>query len=149
MENARMANSKYIVTENGKDVYKALGIQEFLFCGGEKSSEGKVKIVRYDKNFLLKSFSGTDEEKEKQFDERFTFALHDIMDGKDFLKQVNDGYFTASDGYVTDIFVNGFRSNLAFYHDAYGHFGNGFLVDNQTFEKMCDTFDIEVNWKSK
>ena len=141
-----MVDSKYIVVEDGKEVYKSQGVQEFVFSCGEKSSEGRVKIVRYDKNFFMKGTSGTDEEKEKQFNEKFTFSVHNLMTGEDFLKQVDDGYLTIATGHVQEIFVNGYKSNLAFYHPTYGHYGNGFLVDDQTFKKMCDTFDIEVNW---
>ena len=51
-----MANSEYTVVENNKEVYKALGMIEFIFSCGEKTSEGRVKIVKYDKNYFLKAF---------------------------------------------------------------------------------------------
>lgn len=172
-----MANSEYVVVENGKEVFKAQGMMEFLFSCGEKSSEGRVKLVPYDKNYFLKAYSylnntpknkagDTDDTNdtddidndtneveltpaEKHFDEVFTYEIHNLIEGKKFVNSVQQGFYISSDGTVSNIFVNGMRSNLGFYHNEYGHFGGGFLVDDKTFEKMCDVFDIEVNWAHK
>lgn len=180
-----MASSKYTVVENNKEVYKALGMIEFIFSCGEKTSEGRVKIVKYDKNYFLKAYSylnntqatqNPGEEKmendaaeeveeilqdettvkekpqtpaEKKFNELFTFPIRDLTTGEEFVNSVKEGFLMSSDGQVSEIFVNGMKSNLSFFDSEKGHFGHGFMVDIDTFEKMCKVFDIEVNFAHK
>lgn len=76
-----------------------------------------------------------------------TRRLYDLMDGLDFLKQVESGCITDYDGNLSNVFVDGYDSNLGL---ICGGFGQGqFCVTRDTFRELCMNHDIKVNWANK
>ncbi len=69
------------------------------------------------------------------------------MSGKDFYECVNDGGFIDYDGSLADVFVDGYASNLGLSHRGL-HQGD-FMVDGITFQRICQSHNVEVNWANK
>ena len=77
--------------------------------------------------------------------------IYDLMSGLKFAELVEDGSFIDNDGSMANVFVNGYDSNLGICADenqAYFHKGE-FMVDLNTFKKLCEEYEIEVNWANK
>ena len=69
------------------------------------------------------------------------------MDGLNFLEQVEAGCITDYDGNLSNVFVDGYDSNLGL---ICGGFGQGqFCVTGDTFREFCMNHDIKVNWANK
>lgn len=73
--------------------------------------------------------------------------IYDLMSGKDFANNVEGGGFIDYDGFIADIFVDGYSSNLGIWSSGM-HQGN-FCLSLSDFKKMCDKHLIEVNWANK
>ena len=71
----------------------------------------------------------------------------DLMSGKEFYEHVDGTYIIDYDGSMSDVFIDGYRSNLGLHHKglSQGHF----LVDGPTWLDICDEFDVEVEWCNK
>lgn len=71
----------------------------------------------------------------------------DLIDGKEFLEDVQSKCIIDYDGSLEHIFVNGFESNLGL---ASTDFCQGkFLVMEDVFEELCEEYDIKVDWARK
>ncbi len=76
-----------------------------------------------------------------------TREIYDLMNGLDFLEQVESGCITDYDGSLSEVFVDGYDSNLGL---ICGGFGQGqFCVTGDTFRELCMNHDIKVNWANK
>ena len=71
----------------------------------------------------------------------------DLMRGKDFLEDVDGGCIMDYDGVLSEVFVDGYRSNLGLCHR--GLCQGGFIVDGDTWLDICEEFNVEVEWCNK
>ncbi len=71
----------------------------------------------------------------------------DMMSGKDFYEDVDDGGIIDYDGSLGNVYVNGYKSNLGLFHRGLcqGHF----IVDGPTWLDICEEFNVEVEWCNK
>lgn len=78
---------------------------------------------------------------------QFTKDVYDLYDGKDFLEDVKSYCITDYDGSIADVFVDGYKSNLGL---SAGNIMSGdFLVSEEVWLDICETFAVEVNWANK
>ena len=84
---------------------------------------------------------------EHMYRHNFTRDIYDLIGGKEFLKNVQEGYFTDYDGTIADVFVDGYISNIGLATDNLTK--GSFLVSADMWEKICDEFKVEVNWANK
>ena len=82
------------------------------------------------------------------YDSKFTFTTTNLISGKKFLRLVLSERYNNDNGLITEIFVNGFKSNLGLITDKFVS-GEGCLLDEDVWKDMCNKYNIEVNWKSK
>lgn len=71
----------------------------------------------------------------------------DIMDGEEFYDCVDSGSIIDYDGLLGEVYINGYKSNLGLAHRGLRQ--GGFLVDGETWLKLCRDYDIEVEWCNK
>lgn len=72
---------------------------------------------------------------------------YDFIEGKEFLNSVRTGCFSDFDGFISEIIVNGYVSNLGLAEE--GVMSGKFLIGGALFEELCNEFDIVVNWANK
>lgn len=128
--------------------YKAKGYFEFSL--GKHDIEYRI----YDRDYYLKrekQYINDDawcqEAVEHMYRHNFTRDIYDLFDGKEFLEQVQEGYLIDYDGTISDIFVNGFISNLGLTTDNMTK--GKFLVSADMWSEICEEFKVEVNWANK
>lgn len=71
----------------------------------------------------------------------------DLMSGKDFYDEADRRCIINYDGTLGYVFVNGYESNLGLLHE--GLCQGDFIIDGNTWLKLCDEFDIVVEWCNK
>jgi hypothetical protein len=71
----------------------------------------------------------------------------DLMSGKEFYEHVDGAYIIDYDGSMSEVFIDGYRSNLGLHHKGLSQ--GRFLVDGPTWLDICDEFDVEVEWCNK
>lgn len=74
-------------------------------------------------------------------------TIRDIIEGEEFLSLVNSGDLTDYDGTISQIFVDGYSSNLGLYNSRICQ--GGFLVDEKIFKEICQKHQVLVNWANK
>lgn len=128
--------------------YNAKGCIEFSL--GVDGIEYRI----YDRDYYLRREKGyirdnafCEEVVEHMYRHNFTKDIYDLIDGKKFLENVQEGYFMDYDGTISDIFVDGYISNLGLTTDNLTK-GN-FLVAADVWSEICDEFKVEVNWANK
>jgi len=72
----------------------------------------------------------------------------DLMSGNEFLENVRDGSITNYDGFIGEVYVDGFKSNLGLVSDN-GFMGGKFMVNEYAFEEICKDHKVEVDWANK
>ena len=128
--------------------YKANGYIEFSL--GKYGIEYRI----YNRDYYLKREKGyinddawCQEMVEHMYRHNFTKDIYDLIDGKEFLEAVQGCCFTEYDGTISDIFVDGYISNLGL---TTNNLTKGkFLVTAELWEEICDEFKVEVNWANK
>lgn len=81
--------------------------------------------------------------------ENYTFPVYDLISGENFAKLVHTGVVSDYDGRVANVFVDGYDSNLGII-DIESNFCQGrFVVDVDTFLRICQLHHVEVNWANK
>lgn len=79
----------------------------------------------------------------------YIFPVYDLIPGDNFVKLVHEGILSEYDGHVANVFVDGYDSNLGII-DVESSFCQGrFLVDVETFLRICQLHHVEVNWANK
>lgn len=86
-----------------------------------------------------------DTEMEKEMYSKVT--IFKLFSGEDFLEMVDDGSIIDYDGSISDIFVNGYESNLGLAHK--GICQGKFIVDKDQFLDFCKEFKVEVSWANR
>ena len=71
----------------------------------------------------------------------------ELLSGFDFIDGVERSIFTDKFGYINDILVSGYKSNLGIFSDKLKQ-GN-FMVSISEFKKLCSEYEIQVNWGEK
>lgn len=77
----------------------------------------------------------------------FTHQVYDLMSGKEFLDAVRSRCIMDYDGTLSDIFVDGFDTNLGL--SEAGLSQGQFLVSGKIFEQLCNEHEVLVNWANK
>jgi hypothetical protein len=128
--------------------YKAKGYIEFCL------SQDGIQYRTYDRDYYLKrekryinDDAFCEEVVEHMYRHNFTKNIYDLIDGKVFLENVQEGYFIDYDGTIADVFVDGYISNLGLTTDNLTK--GKFLVTTEVWEEICDEFKVEVNWANK
>lgn len=128
--------------------YKAKG--DIYFRLGENGIEYQI----YDRDWYLKQESRYFSDPtacevivNQKFRWNFTKGIYDLFDGKNFLENVLDGCIMDYDGSISDIFVDGYVSNLGLATDNLTQ--GKFLVSAEVWSDICDEFKVEVNWANK
>ena len=124
-----------------KDKYQTNGRLDFV------ATVDDIKVGIRDKEWYRKDW-GHDATFEMFWEDRFHKSIYDLMSGKKFLKMVTEGYFINDDGTVSNVFVDGYISNLGLYTEN-GFECGGFLVDEELWLQICDNYKVEVNWANK
>lgn len=78
-------------------------------------------------------------------------VINDRYEGMDFLKSVKSLGFMDCDGWVDEVFINGYKSNIRlcaygidlYKEDKFINFGEEAWID------LCENFDVEVYWVNK
>lgn len=70
-----------------------------------------------------------------------------IMDGLEFLSDVDNGCFIDYDGTLSEIYVDGYLTNLGLCHK--GICQGKFLVDGEVFRDICTNHHVLVDWANK
>lgn len=128
--------------------YNAKGCIEFSL--GVDGIEYRI----YNRDYYLKREKGyfnddafCEEVVEHMYRHNFTKDIYDLIDGKEFLENVQEGYFIDYDGTIADVFVDGYISNLGL---ATNNLTKGkFLLSAEMWKEICDEFKVEVNWANK
>lgn len=79
--------------------------------------------------------------------ETLTYPIYDLMTGSEFLDAVRNGCIMNNDGSLSDIFIDGYRTNLGL--DEAGLSQGSFLVSGKIFEQLCNEHEVLVNWANK
>ena len=111
-----------------KKVYSPKGYIRFAYIGGE---------VRYYKQDYPKDMLDFYEVR----------IYGDMMSGKEFYENVNDTSIIDYDGSMSEVFIDGYRSNLGLHHKGLSQ--GYFLVDGPTWLDICEEFNVEVEWCNK
>ena len=74
--------------------------------------------------------------------------IADLMSGNEFLESVRSGSITNYDGFIAEVYVDGFKSNLGLVSDN-GFMGGKFMVNEYAFEEICKDHKVEVDWANK
>ena len=131
--------------------YEARGYLIFIL-----DTNGICPII-YDKDYYINLFTkrkigNTNKEieeivREQIFENDLTNRIYDKIDGKDFLQMVYNGSLIDYDGTLCAIYVDGYKSNLGL-NEAGIHQGD-FKVTGEVFEKICNNYNVWVNWANK
>lgn len=74
-------------------------------------------------------------------------VIGDLTNGYSFLYEVEDGGIIDYDGCLGKVYVCGYESNLGLscngLHQGY------FQVDSETWERLCEKYNIMVEWCNK
>lgn len=77
----------------------------------------------------------------------FTHSVYNLMPGEEFLDAVRSTCITDDDGTLSDIFVDGFCTDLGLTEAELSQ--GKFLVSGKVFEKICNEHEVLVNWANK
>lgn len=87
------------------------------------------------------------EEYESITDFKFNKTIYSMFDGQEFVDMIKKGCITSYDGFISEIYVDGYLSNLGIISDT---FEDGeFLVSIEMFEELCQDYEVLVNWANK
>ena len=132
--------------------YKAKGDIIFVYRSDEESCG--LGCFTKDIEDLIKEYTKycpNDKEFEKvvreDIENRYTYDNYSLMSGIDFLESVLSGCITDYDGCISQIFVDGYNSNLGLCADNL--IDGAFLVDECTFRNICNEHEVKVNWANK
>ena len=113
-----------------------------------------IEYRTYDRDYYLRREKGyinddafCKEVVDHMYRHNFTKDIYDLMDGKKFLENVEEGYLLDYDGTISAVFVDGYISNLGLATDNLTQ--GKFLVSAEMWKDICDEFKVEVNWANK
>ena len=68
-----------------------------------------------------------------------------LITGQTFLENVRSGVLTNENGFVSEVIIDGFLTNIRFCFSGYQDLF-GFLVDETFFESLMEDRNILINW---
>nr|DAH73472.1 MAG TPA: LicD family [Caudoviricetes sp.] len=92
-------------------------------------------------NFIIHDYE-SDFEKEY-----YAIYKYYLIDGLSFLEDVRHGGFIDYDGYISEIIIDDYKSNLGLCEE--GLCSGKFLVTGEIFEQICKEHKVQVNWVNK
>ena len=97
----------------------------------------------YSYTFYIRDFDEIEIKMERHLDD-----IYDLIDGLEFLEDVKSKSIMDYDGEISEVFVDGYKSNLGlFYGNSFSQ-GN-FLVNDKLWEEICKEHKVQVNWANK
>ena len=79
--------------------------------------------------------------------EKTNFVQYSLMSGSEFLEGVKSKRFTALDGHLCQVFVDGCISNVGI--NSSDLVAGVLRLSPALFEKLCADHKVEVNWCNK
>lgn len=131
-----------------KTIFNAKGYINFIYTPAGLT----FKINRREDmlNEML-SFSDTESYKKacnEELDKSLNVEVMDtLMDGKEFFNNVDNHCIIDYDGYIENIFVDGYISNIGLAHE--GIFEGKFLLNGEAFNQLCKEHDVKVDWRNR
>ena len=131
--------------------YKAKGYLNFgmALSNGEYDYCTQIVTKKYLIDTLCKGNFSSDYRKSitEMVNSQLTFNNCTLIDGIDFLANVKHKDIMNYDGFIANVFVDGYKSNLGLYTDT---FSDGqFLVNEKLFAKICEKYKVEIDWANK
>lgn len=130
---------KDFMKEIKENRFKAKG--NISFYATDKGIDFKI----YSKDTLMKKYN--DVLINKILEDKYTFYTYSLMDGMKFLAYVNDGMFIDYDGTLSQVFVDGYMSNLGLEYKGISQ--GDFKVNSKLWEKICSEHEVLVNWANR
>lgn len=142
----RNINEYNIKDELSNKYFEALGTITFRYTNDdiEYSIENANDIPQYMKN-----------QEQEEIDNYINFykQMHcqkwiaDMIDGEEFLNAVESGCFIDEDGTLSEIYVDGYLSNLGLCHEGINQ--GAFMVNGDIFREICKEHHVLVDWANK
>ena len=130
-----------------KDKFEAKGLIIFFV-----SKNDELFTVEFDKDYYTEMYKQYGEIGKQmladKYERDFTFDIYYLISGKEFLDCVKCSGFTDYDGYIKDVYVDGFKSNVGLISDNLIS-GGDFYMDEDAWSKLCEDYDVKVNWVNK
>ena len=73
--------------------------------------------------------------------------VYSLITGEDFLEKIESGCIRDCDGYIANIFVDGYVSNLGIFYKGFS--SGGFLADKEVFLNFCERHSVVINWVNR
>ena len=132
---------------NKREKFQAKG-KIFFLVDIDENDNYQVKHFIMDEDYYLKEICrGQKDFLESYYEMNFTYDIYDMFDGKEFLNDVEHNCISDYDGHISEIFVDGYISNLGLTHDNLTQ--GKFLVSSNMWEIICENYDVKVNWVNK
>lgn len=80
-------------------------------------------------------------------DFKFSKPIYDMFHGLEFVRMIENGNINYHDGFISEIYVDGYLSNLGIITDTFEC--GEFLVFSDVFKEICSKHDVLVNWAAK
>lgn len=78
---------------------------------------------------------------------KLTIQEYSLMSGSEFLSSVDSTCIIDDDGFLSEVLVDGFISNLGLSHKGFSQ--GKFLVTYDVWKNICSNHDVVVNWANK
>ena len=149
----KLTDNHLILAVKGADMYKQFSVLgDVIFY----NTHGGIKTIYRDINSkiesVIKSIPETmQSELETRIAENVTKSYIveacNLIEGREFLDDVMNNCLTDYDGYINNVFVDGYKSNLGLI--ANNLKSGYFLVDSVVWLEICDKHTVYVDWISK
>ena len=121
--------------------YKSKGFARFAIINNE------VKISYLNKKYFINQHENIKNKDEfnKLLDDTFKVQVGKLLTGEEFLEQVKTLNIQTYNGYLYEVFIDKYRSNLGLVYDNF--IGGEFLVDENKWLEICKKHKVEVYWE--
>ena len=130
-----------------KDKFEAKGLIIFFI-----SKNDELFTVKFDKDYYTEMYKQYGEIGKQmladKYERDFTFDIYHLISGKELLNCVKCSGFTDYDGYIKDVYVDDFKSNVGLISDNLIS-GGDFYMDEDAWSNLCENYDVKVNWVNK
>ena len=112
-------------------------------CREKFSAKGEI-IIFYSNKEIMTEIKDYKDENEKNFGQK---TIYELYKGKDFLEKIESKDIIPCTGEILNIFIDGYVSNLGLHYKGLSQ--GRFLVDKETFLKICKNHEVKINWAKK